>query len=232
MQKLIPLLICFSFSVFFYSCQKEPEILQGNNGGAGTGRTGGSGSAGVSYYPLTKDSWWKYKDSLTSTTSDGKVLNRTKTIHGMVYTAIVSATGTAQDTSWFAAPRPNYLMTQKGVSPQGAMYDVLFHYLNDTASVGYSWRYNAGSGNGFTAYIKTTIMGKGISMTVAGKSYTNVIHTKLELSYDVIGSLVDCGHYDYFTAQGIGIIKIRSNLSMLGVPLVKTAADLIDYSVK
>ena len=230
MQKLIPLLVCLSFSVVFSSCQKEPASLQGDSGGSGSGNTGGSN--GASYYPLSKDTWWKYKDSLTGTVSDGKVLNRTKTIKGIVYTAILPTATAAQDTSWFAAPRPNYYITQKGVSPQGAVYDMLFHYLNDTASVGYSWRYNAGSGNGFTAYIKTTILQKGISMTVAGKNYTNVILTRLELSYDVMGSLVDFGHYDYFTARGIGIIKVRSDLSMFGMPLVQTAADLIDYSIK
>jgi hypothetical protein len=230
MLKMNPLLIILCFSIVLISCQKEPELSQGNNGA--TGNTGGSGAAGASYYPLTKDTWWKYKDSLTGTVSDGKVLNRTKTIKGITYTAIVPATGTSQDTSWFAAPRPHYYITAKGVSPNGAMYDVLFHYLNDTASVGYSWRYNAGHGNGFTASIRTTILNKDMTMSVAGKNYTNVIQTRLELSYDVQGTEVDFGHYDYFTARGIGIIKIRSDLSMFGVSMVQTAADLIDYSVK
>jgi hypothetical protein len=228
MQKFIALLICFSCSIIFFSCQKEIELSDPSQGTGGSG----SGSTAASYYPLTKDSWWKFKDSLTGVISDGKVLNRTKNINGIVYTAIVPVSAPAPDTAWFAAPRPNYYITQKGASPSGSMYDVVFHYLNDTASVGYSWQYTAGHGNGFTAYVKTTIMQKGISMTVAGKNYTNVIHTKLDLSYNVLGTVMDFGSYNYFIARGIGIIKIRSEFSVMGMPMLQTAADLLDYSIK
>jgi hypothetical protein len=233
MRKLYPVLICICSSIFFLSCQKEVDFTdpsQGNNGGSGG--NGGSGSTADSYYPLTKDSWWKYKDSLSGTVTDGKAINRTKTINGIVYTAIVPVTAPATDTSWFAAPRPNYYISQKGVSPSGNAFDITFHYLNDTASVGYNWQYNAGQGNGFIAYIKTTIMEKNISITVAGKNYTNVIHTRLDLSYDVLGTLMDFGSYDYYIAKGIGIVKIRTELTMFGMPLLQTSADLLDYQIK
>ena len=235
MRKFIPVLLCICSSIFFFSCQKEIDFTdpsQGNNGGTGSGGNGGTGSASDSYYPLTKDSWWKYKDSLTGTVTDGKAISRTKTINGIVYTAIVPVTAPATDTAWFAAPRPNYYITQKGVSPSGNSFDITFHYLNDTASVGYNWQYNAGQGNGFTAFIKTTIMEKNINMTVAGKNYTNVIHTRLVLSYDVLGTITDFGVYDYYTAKGIGIIKIGTELSMFGMIMLQTSADLLDYSIK
>jgi hypothetical protein len=237
MKKLIPLLICFCSSVFFFSCQKEISFTdpsQTNNGGTGSGGNGGgSGSAnGNTFCPLTKDTWWKYKDSLSGMLTDGKVTDRTKTIGGILYTGIVPITAPATDTSWMAAPRPNYYITQKGVSPAGNPYNVLFHYLNDTASVGYSWRYNAGHGNGFIAYVRTTIVEKNITMTVAGKNYTNVTHTRLDLSYDLLGTIEDFGSYDYYIAKGIGIIKIRTELSMFGIPIMQTSADLLDYSIK
>jgi len=235
MRKFVPLLLCVCSTLFLLSCQKEVDFTDPSQGGGSSsgGNSGGSGTGtSNSYYPLTKDSWWKYKDSLTGTVSDGKVVDRTKTMNGIVYTAIVPISVPATDTAWFAAPRPNYYLKQKGVSPSGGSYDVLFHYLNDTASIGYNWRYMAGQGNGFIAYIKTTIVEKGISMTVAGKNYTNVIHTRLDLSYDILGSIEDFGSYDYFIAKGIGIIKIRTELSMLGIVMVQTSADLLDYSIK
>jgi hypothetical protein len=136
------------------------------------------------------------------------------------------------DTGWMASPQPNYYLYAKGVSPNtGASYDILFHYLNDTASVGNSWQYTAGQGNGFTAYIQTTIIEHNLTMTVAGKSYNNVIHTRLVWTYDIFGTSLDAMMYDYFTAKGVGIIKVRSE----GLTLIsgfKACSDLIDYSIK
>ncbi|HEX6914374.1 MAG TPA: hypothetical protein VF145_03995, partial [Chitinophagaceae bacterium] len=140
--------------------------------------------------------------------------------------------GSNPDTGWAASPVPNYYMAAKGNSPNsGAPYDILFHFLNDTASVGYNWQYVAGQGNGFTAHIKTTIIEKGITMTVAGKSYSNVIHTRLELIYDVFGTMTPSGSYDYFIAKGVGIIKIRSDIGMFGMTF-QACSDLVDYSIK
>lgn len=68
-------------------------------------------------------------------------------------------------------------------------------------------------------------------MTVQGKTYNNVIHTRLVLTYDVYGSTLDAMAYDYFTAKGIGIIKVRSE----GLTLLSgfsACSDLIDYSIK
>lgn len=226
---LLLLLLCIAFA--FASCQKDPDITlppDSTNGGSG----GGGSTSNDSYYPLTKDSWWKYKDSLTGTVSDGKAVARTKTAGGIQFTAIVPMSRPSTDTTWFAAPRPNYYCYYKGISPSGATIDILFHYLNDTASAGYSWRYNAGSGNGFTAFVTTTIVEKLSSMTVAGKTHKSVIHSRLALSYDMLGSIMDMGTYDFFTAKGVGIIKVRSDLSFMGQTLMKTSSDLVDYSIK
>lgn len=218
-------------AIVFVSCQKEidsPAPSGGNNGGTGGTPSISSGS----YYPLTKDSWWKYKDSLTGTVTEGKVVANTRTAGGIQYTAIVPISTPATDTAWFASLSPNYYSYYNVISPQGVPVEILLHYLNDTASVGYSWKYTAGSGNGFTAYVTTTIAEKLASMTVVGKTYKDVIHTTLDLSYDIFGSEMDMGRYDYFTAKGVGIIKIRSGLSFMGQTVIETSADLIDYSIK
>lgn len=151
---------------------------------------------------------------------------------GVLYTALVTVMNTQSDTSLAASPHPNYYLTAKGVSPSGGSYDLLFHYLNDTASIGYHWQYNAGNGSGFAALIKTTIVAKNLTMTVAGKTYSNVIQTRLDRTYDLLGSPMDMGNYNYFIAKGVGIIKVRSDLNMMGVPIIQTSSDLIDYSIK
>ena len=211
-------------SFILISCQKETDS---------PGPTGGNGQGNgntTSYNPTTVGTWWKYKDSTSGGLSTSTIANRTKTINGILYSAMVS--DIAPDTGWASSAQPNYYVYAKGISPNtGASYDILFHYLNDTASVGYSWRYIAGQGNGFTAYIRTTISERNMSMTVAGKSYTNVIHTRVLWTYDVFGSLMDAMVYDYFIAKGVGIIKVRSE----GLTLLagfKGCSDLIDYRIK
>lgn len=225
MKKTIPALLFVLASMLVISCQKEisGEIIS-LTGGNSTGNKD-------SYSPTTTGTWWKYKDSTSGITTTTTIADRTKTVNGIVYKAMVGDAGTT-DTGWIASPQPDYYIYQKGVSPNsGASYDVLFHYLNDTASVGSHWKYQAGQGNGFTAFIETTIMERNITMTVAGKSYQDVIHTQLVWTYEIFGQAIDAMQYDYFTAKGVGIIKIRST----GLTLLsgfQACTDLVDYSIK
>lgn len=229
MKKInLTLLISFIISLFLISCQKELSSEPGRQGG-----TNGSGpGVATSYNPTTAGTWWKFKDTASGTISTSTMLKQTSTINGIVYTAMAGENATMKDTGWVASPQPDYYLYEEGVSPNtGASFDMLFHYLNDTASVGTTWQYTAGQGNGFTALIQTTIVERNITMTVAGKSYNNVIHTRLILTYDVYGTALDAMAYDYFIAKGIGIIKVRSEgLTMLSG--FKACSDLIDYSIK
>lgn len=232
--------VSLSLLLSLISCQKEPDFIDapqtggntgGSNGGNGGGNSGGSSTG--TYNPLTSGTTWKFKDTATNAITTLTVTNAKKTISNVVYTGVVGSTAAQSDTAWMAKDGANYYERAKGVSPNtGASYDFLFHYLNDTASVGYNWTYNAGQGNGFTAWIKTTIIERNISMTVGGKTYQNVIHTRLDLSYDILGSIMDFGSYDFFVAKGVGIIKVRASLSSFGVPLLQTCSDLFDYTIK
>lgn len=227
MKKTNLSLLIFFASLFLISCQKEVSTELGSQTGSSTGGNGSKSS----YSPTTLGSWWKYKDTTTGSVSTSTIVKGTKTVNSVVYAAMVSDVSTV-DTGWIASPQPNYYIYAKGVSPNtGASYDILFHYLNDTASVGYNWQYTAGQGNGFTAYIQTTIIERNITMSVAGKSYSNVMHTRLVWTYDIYGSSLDAMMYDYFIAKGIGIIKVRSE----GLTLLsgfKACSDLVDYSIK
>lgn len=213
-------------SIILIGCQKEVDLEPGPQ----TGGNGQGNSNTGSYHPTTAGSWWKYKDSTSGTISTSTIVNRTKTINNILYSGMTSEL--ASDTAWVSSAQPNYYIYGKGVSPNtGASYDILFHYLNDTASVGYNWQYMAGQGNGFIAYMHTTIIERNINMAVAGKSYSNVIHTRVVWTYDVFGSLMDAMVYDYFIAKGVGIIKVRSE----GLTLLagfRACSDLVDYRIK
>jgi hypothetical protein len=231
MRRLI--LTCFTIaSVLLFSCQQEidPNILSNPPSGGGTGG-GTTGNTANSYHPLTAGSYWKYKDSATSAITTMTATNHTVTKNNILYT-IITATNTSQtDTILAASPKPNYYYNVSGASPNtGAPFDLVMNYLNDTASVGYQWQYTAGQGNGFTAYFHCSIVEKNITVNIGGHSYSNVIHTHMLLSYDIFGMPMDYVNYDYYIARGIGILRIRSNLSALGSSF-ETCSDITDYHI-
>lgn len=223
--KLIPALLMF----IVLGCQQEidPNIITDPNPGNGNG----NGNPAETYQPLKTGSWWKFKDSATGNITTMTATAVTKTFNNIVYKALVSGASNT-DTVYQAAPTPNYYYSAKGASPNsGAPYDITFHYLNDTASVGYNWQSTAGQGNGFTALTKTTIMEKGISVTVQGQTYTNVIHTQLELSYNIFGIITPFAIYDYYLSKGVGIVRVRADISAFGTSM-QTCSDLAEYHLE
>lgn len=206
------------------SCQKEASDpdLQPTTGGTGNTASG-------TYLPLTKNTFWKYLDSASGDITTMTVLGLTKTINGKLYTAVLSSNSLQTDTGYMTRQGADYF-TYAEVNNGASSGNFLFHYLNDTAAVGSSWEYVAGQGNGFTAYFKTVVVERSLSRTVHGKSYANVIHTRMYLSYD-LGERVDAGYYDYYIAKDVGIIQAKGNLGMFGTQFT-VSSDLIDYQIK
>ncbi|HEX6332733.1 MAG TPA: hypothetical protein VFZ78_00825, partial [Flavisolibacter sp.] len=202
-------------TMFLVSCQKEVDDALPV-----------PGNTSDSYQPLSAGSWWKYKDSATGTFSTSTATNVTKNVGGIPYTVIVA--GANADSTLQAQVGPDYYMRAIGYSPNtGAPYDILFHYLKE-APVGTNWSYTAGQGNGFTAFMETTILEKDITVTVAGKTYPNVYHTQMEFSYDIMGSIMDAGTYDFYIAKGVGIIRVRARIGFFGV-FQESATELVDH---
>lgn len=239
MKRII--LCCFVIASLATGCGKEISV-ETNGSGTGNGNGSGTGGGGTTsgqdtYQPFTKNSYWKYKltgsfPGETTITCTGQ----SRTVNGLpsiVFTSTSTITpGTAE--GFFAIKDHNYYTIQKGVSPNtGASFDINFLYLNDTASVGYNWNYKAGQGNGFTAYLDGTIIEKGITMTVEGKTYTGVIHTEIELQYDIpMVGILTFATYDYYVAKNIGIIKLDAEGNPILSPGTSSEMNLIDYSIK
>lgn len=203
------------------SCQQETSDLE---------QPGSGGAGSDTYLPLTANTQWKFKDSLTSDQTTLQVLNTTKVFDGRQYTAVLGSNSQQTDTFYMAhqgADYFNYAEVDNGTS-SGRF---LFHFLNDTAAVGRSWEYVAGQGNGFTAYFKTTILERGISRTVGTHNFNDVIHTRMELSYDIMGERMSFGFYDYYVAKGIGIVQVKSRLGGFGA-YMSTSSDIIEYQIK
>lgn len=222
MRKFLLHLLVLLFIGGLVGCQKEVD------GTLSPGNT--TTPSSNSYLPLSANTYWSYKDSATGTVVSNVVTNKTKTINNIPFNIVLSTSGTRTDSGYYAVDGPDYYVLANNVSPSGFPVNLLFHFLNDTASVGYSWEFNAGHGNGFTAFVETTIMEKGITHTVSGKTYPDVIHTKLVLSYDVMGSVVPMGTYDYFIAKGVGVIRVRTLIDAYGM-YMRANTDLIEYRI-
>jgi hypothetical protein len=228
MKKLLAVLMVLSLFVVLPGCQKETSVENGNNIIPNPNPNPGSNSN--SYHPLTSGSFWKYKDSTTGGFTTMTALNLTQTINNRLYTAIKTTNGAQLDTVYAAVVGPDYFYYFNLSSPGGAPIDLLYHYLNDTASVGYEWEYNAGTGNGFTAIVNTSIIEKGITVTINGQTYQNVIHSRMELNYDIMGMILPFGTYDYYVARGVGIVRIRAVADQFGT-YITTCSDLVDYHI-
>ena len=224
MRKIV-LHLCAALAVFsMVSCQKEVDTI--------LAPSPSNPSNTASYQPLSANSYWKYKDSLTGMVTQSTMLNQTKLINSRTYHASLSSMGQGTDTSWIAVDGANYYALADAVGmSSGAPVKLLFHYLNDTASVGYNWLYDAGHVNGFPASIRTTIMERGITHTVEGKTYKDVIRTQLELHYDIMGTVMKVATYDYYVAKGVGIVRVRTFIDGAGMNFT-SSGNLLEYQVK
>ncbi len=230
-------MLLLGVTLSLFSCQKEvnEELPTTPGGTGGTGGTGGSGGSGNtnpanSYHPLTAGSTWTYKDSTTGTLNTIVSTGKTKVIDGRTYTIVTDPQ--VSDSAYMSNTGANYYLLGEGTTPNlGASFKIVFHYLNDTAAVGTTWRYNAGHGNGVTAYITPTVMARNLTLNIEGRTYTNVVHTRLKWEYEFGGMTLEMANYDYFTAKGVGIVRVRSFLDAMGTKL-ETCSNLVDHTIK
>src|SRR5437763_1497490 len=85
--------------------------------------------------------------------------------------------------------------------------------LNDYLPLtdGCVWKYSYGSDGGHTDTLTHTIMEKGISRSINGRTFNDVIHTKVEVQYDYGTGFQTFVTYDFYLAKGVGLIESDSN---------------------
>jgi hypothetical protein len=213
----------------------------GTTGSTGsTGATGTTGSTGAvvdtskGYFPSAANTYWKYRQVSGSTvdTAINTLTGNTSTINGKLYYDAVNQAGlTGTTTGYYSAI--NHVFTVRGTSYfQGYTVEIL--YLKDNLAVNSTWIApftDSGTLNGAPARIVGKITEKDISRTVSNKVYNNVIHTTLQLQYDVGSGFTTYGTYEYYIAKGIGVIEADAVVST-GVGTLTTSSVLIDYSIK
>ncbi len=208
MNKQIFILVALCGTILFSNCKKEDTPVD-------PGPT-------KDYLPSTAGSTFTYKSVSGGGTN--------------TYTLTVTANDTSSNSKTY-----KILTSTDGVNRYRAKIDNNYYqlaafdglnipsfedlYLKDNAAVNDTWNGAAtfpsplDPTQTINAKLVYTIMEKGISKTVEGKSYSDVIHVKLGLSISAtippipVPINIDLGGGNYYYSLGVGLIKSELNIS-------------------
>lgn len=229
LQKLILIGSLLAF-VVLSSCQKELEEPSTPTGTVDTTRpfidTTIVKTTSDSYLPLTKNTFWKYRDSVSGSFKTITVFGNQIRINSRSYNVM---TGSFWATPIYYAVIGNDYYIQQEL--EGVPVEILF--LNDVASVGDSWTVDMGIINGDATTGLGSIIKKGMTLKVEGKTYQNVIHSRFSVYYKIANVTHTSGGYDYYTAKGVGIVRLEGNFGIDGVQILYSETKtLVDFSIK
>lgn len=200
MKKPILILVTIA-AVYFSGCKKS------NND-----PTPGSSDT---YLPVTAGSTWTYIDAVngSSETSTIKMTGATATFNGKTYYGMTQvSTSQGTKTGYFYSADHSYAL--RGYTAAGGGLTLEIQLGNDKEAVGYTWTTTPtdnGEIEGIPARTVNTIKEKGISKTVNGKKYDDVIHTQISLQYN-FGSYEEYALYDVYLAKGVGMIETDTSI--------------------
>ena len=179
-------------------------------------KPGDGTSTSDSYFPVTAGSTWTYKEEIAGATSSTviKMTGNTKTFNGKsYYEASSSSTVKGNQLGYFYSANHDFAILQ---TIPGYGIDVEIHLGNDSKAAGYTWTTSptvSGYVNGFPAKMINTIKEKGISWVVNCKTFTNVMHTQVDLQYDLGSGFMSYSVYDFYLAKGVGMIESDTGIS-------------------
>lgn len=188
---------------------------------------------GGDYQSFTRGSSWQYKTSVyePGTAPETSVITMTDGLYYMdnkTFHQAKSTTGTQTENAFFGYNDKVYSIRQVDETAANGESFTL-PYLNAELPAGADWTTAANvAGGTIPIQVKTTIIEKGISKTILGKTYTDVIHTKASIQYKINGVFQSQLVYDFYVAKGIGMIGIYAKTPE--GPLADT--ELVSYSIK
>lgn len=193
----------------------------------------------TSWQPVSKNSYWKYKASnaagdITNLISTGS----SRVLNGKPFFEFnVEKSGLLQPSAYFSKQDNRYelqnIFTRMDiVNPR--VYAGFVYLVDNNAKTGDTWEYDAGiSSIGQPAKIKGEVQSTNITLTIAGKSYRNVLLTKLQVLYklDSQSGYENFQSYYFYLARGIGIIKTDALSTGGGPNSFNVTEELIDYRI-
>lgn len=184
------------------------------------------------YFPLTVGSWWSYDDPFFAGDTLKFMNAGPATINSNTYQLFkeYDTDGQVVDTSYFRKSGNdyyNYAYTDAFTSlvfDAAQRVDILF--LKQTLTTGATWTqgpYN-GTLNGISQSIRYqfTCTNANASVTVNGKSFTNVYHITIKPEVSIMGApyAATTEVIETFYAKGVGLIDTK--MSIPGNPLYRT----------
>ncbi|TPE42953.1 hypothetical protein [Pontibacter mangrovi] len=156
-------------------------------------------TAELDYQPYSKGSTWTYGgDKPYTITATGN----TKEIEGKTFSEFETKQDSETWKSYFLKEKDVY--TAVGMHP--TMGNIAIDFLKVETPEGKPW-YQTNTINGIETKMTFTIIAKGLSKTVEGKTYQDVIHVQMNSTYIFMGEEVELDlPTDYFWAKGVGLI--------------------------
>ncbi|UAY51940.1 hypothetical protein [Ferruginibacter albus] len=226
----------FNFTPGNSGCTFSITVTGDSNNSGGTGGNNGGGTTttdckACAYTPTCQGSTYVQVYSLNGTTSERTTTYKSVTdtsIGGATYKKIVSNDGMSGDVA-------SYLNCDNGIYTQiaynatsltGSASATMIKQigLKVNVPVGTTWTDNINASyNGITVTntYKHTIKGIGISKTVEGVTYNDVIQVEVEITTEYNGISIPSGIAEYYFAKGVGTIEtdITNNGSTSSISL-------------
>ncbi len=180
-------------------------------------------TATVNYSPLTTGSSWTYDYTENASAKQPFTLTVTgkdTVVNGRTYKVLTSSDDT--ENKYLAKSDSNYYRFAS-FADIGSFEEL---YLKDNRDVNSTWTsaqtFNY-SGSAIPANLIYTVKEKGVSHTVNGTAYNDVIHIRLDISVmlPIIGNS-NIGGGDFYYAKDIGLIENSISVGALGQTFTST----------
>jgi len=212
------LVILAVLTLFYVSCKKDSANT--------------TPSSADSYFPVTSGSTWRYYDFVQGSSTDTITLKMTGGTsifnNKTYYNTATKSTNSGAGTEYFYSANHSYAIRALNAYA-GTIIELKLY--NDTATVGNNL-ISTPTDNGLVDVIPArtinTVVAKNLTRTINGKTFTDVIHTKVDFQYDYSGNYQTGFSYDFYLAKGIGMIE--SQLTILGGTYEEEV--ILDYSIK
>jgi hypothetical protein len=169
-----------------------------------------------SYFPVTSGSSWSYNDVVNGGTVNTLIVSMTgasSVINNKTYfTASSVSSVNGSTTGYYYSANHSFAIRATNAA---AAVTIELQLGNDSLAVGSTWTTTPtdnGTVSSFPAKTINTIKEKGITKVVNGKTFTDVIHTQVDLQYNFGGGFQSTAVYDFYLAKGVGMIETDSSV--------------------
>jgi len=212
-------------SVFVLSsCQKELSFETSGTGGTGTGTGTGTRTdcKACAYMPVCNGSYYTYNDTLTTSASivtDTLQFVKDTTIDSKTFVKIYSP---LSDTySYYnCTDGATRVIAYNNPTIGGSTITADITLIKANLPVGGTWQDSLINPAGQQVIYKNSIVEKGVSRTVNGQTFNDVIHVKSQSGVVIpfIG-YTQITESDYYFARGVGPVDILTVYSSTGLTL-------------